>query len=89
MCWSKPEHNPAFAPWAGRDDVVFREGRGLVAVFDFADLPASQLGVKVAVSGVSVAGATNPRYAGLDEYMKLGRVAADQEREGRMLRGLH
>lgn len=53
----KPEYNPAFAPWAGRDDVIFREGRGLVAVFDFGALPASQLNVKVAVSGVSEANA--------------------------------
>ncbi len=29
-----------------------------------------------------VASATNPRYAGLDQYMKLGWVAADKEREG-------
>ncbi len=29
-----------------------------------------------------VASATNPRYAGLDEYMKLGWVASDKEREG-------
>ena len=29
-----------------------------------------------------VASATNPRYAGLDEYMKTGWVAADKEREG-------
>jgi predicted alpha-1,2-mannosidase len=53
----KPEYSPAFAPWAGRDDVIFREGRGLVAVFDFGALPASQLNVKVAVSGVSEANA--------------------------------
>jgi predicted alpha-1,2-mannosidase len=53
----KPEYSPAFAPWAGRDDVIFREGRGLVAVFDFGALPASQLIVKVAVSGVSEANA--------------------------------
>ncbi|MBV8804017.1 MAG: GH92 family glycosyl hydrolase [Sinobacteraceae bacterium] len=52
-----PEYNPAFAPWSGRDDVVFREGRGLVAVFDFDALPGSQLGLKVAISGVSEAGA--------------------------------
>jgi hypothetical protein len=32
----KPEYDPAYAPWARRDDVVFREGRGLVAVFDLA-----------------------------------------------------
>jgi predicted alpha-1,2-mannosidase len=53
----KPEYDPAFAPWAKRDDVIFREGRGLVAVFDFAALPAAQLGVKVAISGVSEANA--------------------------------
>jgi predicted alpha-1,2-mannosidase len=29
-----------------------------------------------------VASAVNPRYAGLDQYMKLGWVAADKEREG-------
>jgi predicted alpha-1,2-mannosidase len=29
-----------------------------------------------------VASATNPRYAGLDQYMKLGWVASDKEREG-------
>jgi predicted alpha-1,2-mannosidase len=53
----KPEYDPAFAPWAKRDDVIFREGRGLVAVFDFGTLPAAQLGVKVAISGVSEANA--------------------------------
>jgi predicted alpha-1,2-mannosidase len=53
----KPEYDPAFAPWAKRDDVVFREGRGLVAVFDFGTLPAGQLAVKVAISGVSEANA--------------------------------
>ncbi len=53
----KPEYDPGFAPWAHRDDVVFREGRGLVAVFDFAALPDSRLGVKVAISGVSEANA--------------------------------
>jgi predicted alpha-1,2-mannosidase len=53
----KPEYDPAFAPWAKRDDVIFREGRGLVAVFDFGTLPAEQLGVKVAISGVSEANA--------------------------------
>src|SRR5215470_7687548 len=37
----KPEYDPAFAPWARRDDVVFREGRGLVAVFDFEGLTRS------------------------------------------------
>jgi len=29
-----------------------------------------------------IASATNPRYAGLDLYMKTGWVAADKEREG-------
>ena len=53
----KPEYDPGFAPWAKRDDVIFREGRGLVAVFDFGTLPASQLNVKVAISGVSEANA--------------------------------
>ena len=53
----KPEYAPAFSPWAQRDDVIFREGRGLVAVFDFGTLPAGQLGVKVAISGVSEANA--------------------------------
>jgi predicted alpha-1,2-mannosidase len=53
----KPEYDPKFAPWAGRDDVLFREGRGLVAVFDFGALQASQLGLKVAISGVSEANA--------------------------------
>jgi predicted alpha-1,2-mannosidase len=54
---SKPDYDPKFAPWAGRDDVVSREGRGLVAVFDFGQLPASQLSVKVAISSVSEANA--------------------------------
>ena len=49
----KPDYDPKFAPWAGRDDVVSREGRGLVAVFDFGSLPASQVMVKVAISSVS------------------------------------
>jgi predicted alpha-1,2-mannosidase len=53
----KPEYDPAFAPWARRDDVIFREGRGLVAVFDFGTLPSAQLAVKVAISGVSEANA--------------------------------
>ncbi|HEV7446892.1 MAG TPA: GH92 family glycosyl hydrolase [Steroidobacteraceae bacterium] len=53
----KPEYDPAFAPWAKRDDVIFREGRGLLAVFDFGALPAAQLAVKVAISGVSEANA--------------------------------
>lgn len=49
----KVDYDPRFAPWAARDDVVSREGRGLVAVFDFGQLPASQLMVKVAISSVS------------------------------------
>ena len=49
----KPEYDPGFAPWHGRDDVEFREGRGLVATFDFGALPAQQLLMKVAISGVS------------------------------------
>jgi predicted alpha-1,2-mannosidase len=53
----KPEYDPKFAPWAQRDDLVFREGRGLVAVFDFGSLPAAELGVKVAISAVSEANA--------------------------------
>jgi predicted alpha-1,2-mannosidase len=53
----KPEYDPQFSPWARRDDVIFREGRGLVAVFDFGVLPDLQLGVKVAISGVSEANA--------------------------------
>ena len=53
----KLDYDPKFAPWAGRDDVVSREGRGLVAVFDFGQLPASRLLVKVAISSVSEAGA--------------------------------
>ena len=53
----KPEYDPGFAPWAHRDDVIFREGRGLVAVFDFGTLPQSQLNMKVAISGVSEANA--------------------------------
>lgn len=52
-----PEYDPKFAPWAGRDAVIAREGRGLVAVFDFGVLPSSQLGVKVAISAVSEASA--------------------------------
>lgn len=52
-----PEYDPGFAPWAKSHDVVFREGRGLVAVFDFGTLPASQLNVKAAISGVSEANA--------------------------------
>jgi predicted alpha-1,2-mannosidase len=53
----QPEYDPKFAPWAGRDDVVFREGRGLVAVFDFGVLETSQVLVKVAISSVSEANA--------------------------------
>jgi predicted alpha-1,2-mannosidase len=53
----QPVYDPKFAPWAGRDDVISREGRGLVAVFDFGELPASQVVMKVAISGVSEANA--------------------------------
>jgi predicted alpha-1,2-mannosidase len=53
----KPEYDPKFSPWAGRDDVLFREGRGLVAVFDFGVASAAPLLVKVAISAVSEAGA--------------------------------
>ncbi len=49
----RPEYDPKFSPWAGRDDVVFREGRGLVAVFDFGVLPDTPVLVKVAISAVS------------------------------------
>ena len=49
----KPEYDPKFSPWGGRDDLTSRAGRGLVAVFDFGELPASRLMVKVAISGVS------------------------------------
>src|SRR4029453_8643663 len=49
-----PEYDPKFAPWATWDNVDFREGRGLVAVFDFGTaLPANQLLVKVSISAVS------------------------------------
>ncbi|MDB6045147.1 MAG: Alpha,2-mannosidase family protein [Gammaproteobacteria bacterium] len=53
----KPQYDPKFAPWAERDDVVFREGRGLVAVFDFGVLQSPQVLVKVAISCVSEANA--------------------------------
>ena len=48
-----PDYNPSFSPWADPDDVVAREGRGLVAVFDFGVLPATPVLVKVAISAVS------------------------------------
>ena len=48
-----PAYDPKFAPWYGRDDVDFREGRGLVAVFDFGALDSQPLLVKVALSPVS------------------------------------
>jgi predicted alpha-1,2-mannosidase len=48
-----PDYDPKFAPWHGRDDVLAREGRGLVAVFDFGGLQSPQLLVKVAISAVS------------------------------------
>ncbi len=47
-----PEYDPKFSPWAGRDDVMFREGRGLVAVFDFGVQPSAPVLVKVAISAV-------------------------------------
>lgn len=53
----KPEYDPSFAPWNGSPAIDAREGRGIVAVFDFAALPASQLMVHVALSGVSEEGA--------------------------------
>jgi predicted alpha-1,2-mannosidase len=53
----KPEYDPHFSPWGGRDDVTSQAGRALVAVFDFGSLPESQLLVKVAISGVSEEGA--------------------------------
>jgi len=49
----KPEYDPKFEPWGGTNELVSREGRGLVAVFDFGTLPASQVLVKVAISSVS------------------------------------
>ena len=49
----KPEYDPAFSPWHGRDDVTFREGRGLVAVFDCGAMDSSELLAKVAISAVS------------------------------------
>ena len=52
-----PEYDAKFAPWYGRSDVDFREGRGLVAVLDFGALPAQTLLVKVAISPVSEANA--------------------------------
>jgi predicted alpha-1,2-mannosidase len=51
------DYNPKFAPWAQPDEVAFREGRGLVAVFDFGQSAASTVLVKVAISSVSEAGA--------------------------------
>ena len=48
----KPDYDPKFSPWGGRDDVVSREGRGLVAVFDFGVLPSAPVLVKVAISAV-------------------------------------
>jgi len=48
----KPDYDPNFSPWNQASDVMFREGRGLVAVFDFGVL-ASPVLVKVAISAVS------------------------------------
>jgi predicted alpha-1,2-mannosidase len=54
----KTQYDRAFSPWYTRDDVLFREGRGLIAVFDFGTpAAAQQLTVKVAISGVSEANA--------------------------------
>jgi predicted alpha-1,2-mannosidase len=54
----KPQYDPKFAPWYGRDDVDLREGRGLVGVFDFGTLDSRQpLLVKVSISPVSEANA--------------------------------
>jgi predicted alpha-1,2-mannosidase len=53
----QPEYDPKFEPWGGSNELASREGRGLVAVFDFGSLPASQLLVKVALSSVSEANA--------------------------------
>jgi predicted alpha-1,2-mannosidase len=51
---TKPEYDPKFAPWYGRDDVDFRDGRGLVGVLDFGTLDAqTPLLAKVAISAVS------------------------------------
>jgi predicted alpha-1,2-mannosidase len=51
---TRPEYDPKFAPWYGRDDVDFRDGRGLVGVLDFGTLDAqTPLLVKVAISPVS------------------------------------
>jgi predicted alpha-1,2-mannosidase len=49
----KPEYDPKFEPWGGSNELASREGRGLVAVFDFGSLPTSQVLVKVAISSVS------------------------------------
>ena len=50
----KPDYDPNFSPWQNAYDVVSREGRGLVAVFDFGVPPAgSPVLVKVALSAVS------------------------------------
>jgi predicted alpha-1,2-mannosidase len=49
-----PEYAPEFGrPGRGRADVIFREGRALVAVFDFGMLDPQELLVKVAISPVS------------------------------------
>lgn len=59
----KPEYDPKFAPWYGRDDVDFREGRGLVGVFDFGTLdPKQPLLVQVSISPLSEARARTTLY---------------------------
>src|SRR6201991_5150177 len=48
---TKPDYDPKFAPWYGRDDVDFRDGRGLIGVLDFGTLDAqTPLLVKAAIS---------------------------------------
>jgi len=53
----KPEYDPRFPPWGGRNDLAVRQGRGLIAVFDFGATPPAELLVKVAISPVSEANA--------------------------------
>jgi predicted alpha-1,2-mannosidase len=48
----RPDYDPNFSPWAAAPEVVSREGRGLVAVFDFGVLPSPPVLVKVAISAV-------------------------------------
>jgi predicted alpha-1,2-mannosidase len=49
----RPDYDPNFSPWTEPQEAVFREGRGLVAVFDFGVLPSPPVLVKVAISAVS------------------------------------